>query len=136
DAFATELDRLCEQLRPLYLSLHTYVRARLRERYGDVVPADGPIPAHLLGNIWAQDWSNLYDVVAPRTGGATVDLTRVLKEKNISPVEMARYGERFFASLGFDPLPATFWERSLFTKPRDRDVVCHASACIIDNVED
>jgi peptidyl-dipeptidase A len=136
DAFSKELDRLWAQLRPLYLSLHTYVRAKLRERYGDEVPADGPIPAHLLGNIWAQDWSNLYDIVAPRGGGPTVDLTGVLKAKNISPVEMTRYGERFFTSLGFDPLPATFWERSLFTKPRDREVVCHASAWDINNVDD
>jgi peptidyl-dipeptidase A len=136
DAFSKELDRLWQQLRPLYLSLHTYVRAKLRERYGDAVAADGPIPAHLLGNIWAQDWSNLYDIVAPRGGASTIDLTGVLKAKNISPVEMTRYGERFFTSLGFDPLPATFWERSLFTKPRDREVVCHASAWDINNVDD
>src|SRR5688572_29061709 len=136
DAFAKELDRLWEQLRPLYLSLHTYVRAKLRDRYGDQVPADGPIPAHLLGNIWAQDWSNLYDIVAPRGGGPTVDLTSVLQGKNISPVDMTKYGERFFTSLGFDPLPQTFWERSLFTKPRDREVVCHASAWDINNVDD
>ena len=69
DDFAKELDRLWEQLRPLYLSLHTYVRARLHAKYGDAVPADGPIPAHLLGNIWAQDWSNVYDLVAPPGGG-------------------------------------------------------------------
>jgi peptidyl-dipeptidase A len=136
DAFAKELDRLWEQLRPLYLSLHTYMRAKLREKYGDQVPADGPIPAHLLGNIWAQDWSNLYDIAAPRGGGQTVDLTSVLKARNISPTEMTRYGERFFTSLGFDPLPPTFWERSLFVKPRDREVVCHASAWDINNVDD
>jgi len=121
DAFSMELDRLWEQLRPLYLSLHTYVRAKLRDRYGDQVPVDGPIPAHLLGNIWAQDWSNLYDMVAPRGGANTVDLTRVLRARNISPTEMTRYGERFFTSLGFEPLPPTFWERSLFVKPRDRE---------------
>src|SRR5687767_2317325 len=136
EAFSKELDRLWEQLRPLYLSLHTYVRAKLRDRYGDQVPAHGPIPAHLLGNIWAQDWSNLYDIVAPRGGGQTVDLTSVLKARNISPVEMTRYGERFFMSLGFDALPSTFWERSLFVKPRDREVVCHASAWNINNVDD
>ncbi|MBM3821077.1 MAG: M2 family metallopeptidase [Acidimicrobiia bacterium] len=136
DEFSKELDRLWEQLRPLYLSLHTYVRARLHERYGDRVPLEGPIPAHLLGNIWAQDWSNVYDLVAPRTGGSGVDLTPVIKARNITPVEMARYGERFFTSLGFDPLPPTFWERSLFVKPRDREVVCHASAWDVDMVND
>jgi peptidyl-dipeptidase A len=136
DAFSKELDRLWEQLRPLYLSLHTYVRAKLHARYGDAVPADGPIPAHLLGNIWAQDWSNLYDVVAPAGGRNPVDLTAVLRTKKITPVEMTKYGERFFTSLGFDPLPQTFWERSLFVKPRDREVVCHASAWDINNVDD
>ena len=136
DEFSKELDRLWQQLQPLYLSLHTYVRARLHDRYGDQVPLDGPIPAHLLGNIWAQDWSNLYDMVAPRGAGTGVDLTPVLKARNITPVEMTRYGERFFTSLGFDPLPATFWERSLFVKPRDREVVCHASAWNINMVDD
>ena len=65
DAFAKELDRLWEQLRPLYLSLHAYVRTKLREKYGAAVPENGPIPAHLLGNLWQQDWSNIYDLVAP-----------------------------------------------------------------------
>jgi peptidyl-dipeptidase A len=136
DAFAKELDRLWEQLRPLYVSLHTYVRARLRQRHGDVISADGPIPAHLLGNIWAQDWSNLYADVAPAGGTRTVDLTPVLRARQVTPAEMTRYGERFFTSLGFEPLPATFWERSLFVKPRDREVVCHASAWNINQVDD
>ncbi len=136
EAFSQELDRLWGQLQPLYLSLHTYVRAKLRERYGDQVPADGPIPAHLLGNIWAQDWSNLYDLVGPSRGAANVNLTDVLRARNVSPVEMTRFGERFFTSLGFEPLPTTFWERSLFVKPRDREVVCHASAWNINMVDD
>ncbi len=136
DEFAKELDRLWEQLRPLYLSLHTYVRARLRARYGDLVPADGPLPAHLLGNIWAQDWSNVFDLVAPAGAGRTFSLDGILKARNVTPVEMVKTGERFFTSIGFDPLPQTFWERSLFVKPRDREVVCHASAWYIDNLED
>jgi peptidyl-dipeptidase A len=136
DAFAKELDRLWDQLRPLYLSLHTYVRAKLRARYGDAVPADGPIPAHLLGNIWAQDWTNVYELVAPPRRAGDVPLDDILKKKDVSPVDMTRYAERFFTSLGFAPLPQTFWERSLLVKPRDRDVVCHASAWDIDNVDD
>jgi peptidyl-dipeptidase A len=136
-AFAAEVDRLYEQLRPLYTSLHTYVRSRLREHYGpDVVPADGPIPAHLLGNLWAQDWSHVYPLVAPKDADPGIDLSAILKAKNTDAREMARYGERFFTSLGFAPLPATFWERSLFVKPADREVVCHASAWDIDEVED
>jgi peptidyl-dipeptidase A len=136
DAFAQELDRLWEQVRPLYLSLHAYVRARLREKYGDVVPANGPIPAHLLGNMWAQEWDNIYPLVAPPNADPGYDLTALLKKKNTDWKQMVKYGEGFFTSLGFDPLPQTFWERSLFLKPADRDVVCHASAWDIDYVND
>jgi peptidyl-dipeptidase A len=137
DAFAAEVDRLWEQVRPLYLSLHTYVRKRLREVYGEsVVPKNGPIPAHLLGNMWAQQWGNLYPLVAPKDANPDIDLTRILTERKVDERQMVRYGEGFFTSLGFAPLPSTFWERSLFTKPRDREVVCHASAWDIDGVED
>jgi peptidyl-dipeptidase A len=136
DAFARELDRLWQQLGPLYTSLHTYVRSRLREKYGDIVPANGPIPAHLLGNLWQQDWSNLYPLVSPVNAGQSFDLGERLKAKKIDALEMVRIAERFFTSLGMAPLPKTFWERSLFVKPRDRDVVCHASAWDIDNVDD
>jgi peptidyl-dipeptidase A len=137
DDFAKELDRLWDQVRPLYLSLHAYVRTRLREKYGaSVVPANGPIPAHLLGNIWAQDWTNIYKLVAPTGADPGYDLTEILKARKTDQLQMVHYGENFFKSLGFAPLPQTFWERSLFVKPRDRDVVCHASAWDIDNVED
>jgi peptidyl-dipeptidase A len=137
DEFTKELDRLWEQVRPLYQSLHAYVRAKLRARYGpDVVPADGPIPAHLLGNIWAQDWSNVYDLVAPPGGDPGYNLDKILEARKTDAVGMVKYGEGFFTSLGFDPLPETFWKRSLFTRPRDREVVCHASAWDVDNVND
>ena len=137
DAFAAEMDRLWEQVRPLYLSLHAYVRNRLREKYGDaVVAAHGPIRADLLGDMWAQDWENIYDIVAPKDAGPGYDLTAILKSRNTQPEQMVHYGERFFTSLGFAPLPDTFWQRSLFVKPRDRDVVCHASAWDIDFVDD
>jgi peptidyl-dipeptidase A len=136
DEFAKELDRLWGQLQPLYRSLHAYTRTKLRAKYGDAVPADGPIPAHLLGNLWQQDWSNIYDIVAPAGEKAAYSLTDNLKAKNIDPLEMVRIGERFFSSLGFEPLPKTFWERSMFVKPRDREVVCHASAWNVNNVDD
>ncbi|MBA2258359.1 MAG: M2 family metallopeptidase [Acidobacteria bacterium] len=136
DAFAKELDRLWGQLRPLYLSLHTYVRSKLRDKYGDIVPENGPIPAHLLGNLWQQDWSNIYDLVAPAGEKEAFSLTENLKARKLNPVDMVRIGERFFTSLGFEPLPKTFYERSLFVKPRDREVVCHASAWDIDSTDD
>jgi peptidyl-dipeptidase A len=137
DDFARELDRLWEQVRPLYVSLHAYVRSRLREKYGaDVVPASGPIPAHLLGNVWAQDWSNIYKLVAPAGADPGYDLTEILQSRGAKPLDIVHFGENFFKSLGFAPLPPTFWERSLFVKPRDREVVCHASAWDVDNADD
>jgi peptidyl-dipeptidase A len=137
DAFTAELDRLWEQVRPMYESLHCYVRRRLNETYGDDrVPLGGAIPAHLLGNMWAQSWNNIYDLVAPPGEGTGFDLTAALEAKGVKPEGMVRYGEGFFTSLGLPPLPETFWERSLFTQPRDRDVVCHASAWDIDNLDD
>jgi peptidyl-dipeptidase A len=137
DEFAKELDRLWNQVRPLYVSLHAYVRNKLREQYGDaVVPANGPIPAHLLGNVWAQEWPNIYPLVAPKDADPGFDLTAILKERKVDPIGMVKYGEQFFTSLGFAALPATFWDRSLFVKPRDREVVCHASAWDVDNVDD
>ncbi len=134
--FTKEVDRLWEQVRPLYVSLHAYVRMKLHERYGDVVPANGPLPAHLLGNIWAQDWSNVLGLVSTGSASAGYDLNEILKRRRVSPTEMVRFGERFYTSLGFAPLPDTFWSRSLFTKPADRDVVCHASAWDIDTLDD
>jgi peptidyl-dipeptidase A len=136
DEFSKEVDRLWDQMKPLYLSLHAYVRARLHEKYGDAVPANGPIPAHLLGNMWAQDWSNIYPLVAPPNGDPGYNLDELLAKHKVDWKQMVTYGEGFFKSLGFAPLPQSFWERSLFLKPRDRDVVCHASAWDIDFVED
>jgi peptidyl-dipeptidase A len=137
EQFAAELDRLWSQVRPLYESLHCYVRAKLNQKYGDsVVPENGPIPAHLLGNIWAQDWSNIYDLVSPGSADPGYDITKILARKKLDAKEMTRIGERFFTSMGFAPMPETFWERSLFTKPRDREVVCHASAWNLNEVDD
>ena len=136
DAFTKELDRLWEQVRPLYVQLHAYVRMKLRQKYGDVVPEKGPLPAHLLGNIWAQDWSNIEDLVAPANADAGYSLTDILKRRKMSALDMVKAGERFYTSVGFQPLPQTFWERSLFVRPQDREVVCHASAWDIDNQND
>lgn len=137
DEFAKELDRLWGQLQPLYLSLHAYVRGQLLKKYGPtVVPQKGPIPAHLLGNIWAQEWNNVYDLMDSPKPTESFNLTKILQDRKTDARGMAKYGENFFSSIGFAPLPETFWERSLFTKPADRDVVCHASAWDIDQVDD
>ena len=137
DQFAKEVDRLWEQVKPLYVALHTYTRNKLRQRYGDaVVPKDGAIPAHLLGNMWAQSWDNLYPLLAPPNADPGFDLSHIIQAKKLDAREMTRFGERFYVSLGFRPLPDTFWTRSLLTKPRDREVVCHASAWDVDNADD
>ncbi|MFQ5551798.1 MAG: M2 family metallopeptidase [Gemmatimonadales bacterium] len=137
DDFRAELDRLWGQVRPLYEQLHCYVRGELAEFYGnDVVAQNGPIPAHLLGNMWAQSWTNVFDIVAPDNPDPGYDLTELLEESGTDAAGMVRYGERFFTSLGFGPLPDTFWDRSLFVKPADRNVVCHASAWDVEDGND
>jgi peptidyl-dipeptidase A len=166
--FSAEVDRAWSQLEPLYLELHKYVRSRLIAKYGKAAERDdGMIPAQLLGNMWAQEWGNIYDIVAPTDPKLSqfkpVDLEGALKkqiaEKDPAAApafkagmdstsdaghaaslaagrDMVRYGEDFFKSLGFVPLPATFWARSQFVHPRDREVVCHASAWDVDSVDD
>ncbi len=131
------VERLWGQVKPLYDELHCYTRTKLNEKYGDAVqPKTGPIRADLLGNMWAQDWSNIYPLVAPKTSNPGYDLTSILKAKKFDEVKMVKTGEAFYTSLGFAPLPPTFWERSLIKRPQDREVVCHASAWDLDNVDD
>ena len=138
DAFAAKVDKLWAQVAPFYKNLHCYVRARLNEKYGDAVqPRTGPIRADLTGNMWAQAWGNIYDVAAPKTGtGLGYDLGQRLQTKGYDAPRMMKTAENFYTSLGFDPLPPTFWERSMITRPRDREVVCHASAWDIDDDHD
>ncbi|RZL57380.1 MAG: peptidase M2 family protein, partial [Sphingomonas sp.] len=127
-----------KEVEPLYLSLHTYVRWKLNEKYGDAVQArTGPIRSDLLGNMWAQEWGNIYDIVAPRgAGDVGYDTGELLKAKGYDPTRMVKQGEAFYSSLGFAALPKTFWERSQIIKPADREVICHASAWDVDNLDD
>lgn len=136
--FAAMTDKLWGEVKPLYVALHTYVRRKLNEKYGDAVQAKtGPIRADLLGNMWAQEWGNIYDVVAPKgAGDLGYDVGDLLKAKNYDWKKMVQTGEGFYSSLGFAPLPGTFWDRSLFLKPADREVLCHASAWDIDEKND
>ncbi|MDJ0812479.1 MAG: M2 family metallopeptidase [Woeseiaceae bacterium] len=137
DEFRAETNRLWDQVKPLYDELHCHVRATLGDVYGtDKVPQDGPIPAHILGNMWAQEWAPLYDLLEPFPGVSDLDVDGTLKTKNYSPQEMVRSAENFYVSLGMPRLPDTFWERSQFSKPQDREVVCHASAWGLDGGND
>ncbi len=137
DEFSAELDRLWTQIKPLYDALHCYVRGELNEQYGDeVAPNTGPIPAHLLGNMWAQQWGTIYNTVAPEDADPGYNVTELLAKNGYDEIKMVKQAEGFFTSLGFDALPDTFWSRSLFVQPQDRDVVCHASAWDLDNLDD
>ena len=137
DAFAAETDRVWAQVEPFYKNLHCYVRAKLNDKYGDgVQPRTGPIRADLLGNMWAQSWGNIYDIVAPAQVRSSYDLDQLLVKANYDPTKMVKTGEAFYSSLGFAPLPQTFWERSQITRPQDREVVCHASAWNLDGKDD
>ena len=132
--FLNETDRVWEEVKPLYDALHCHVRSKLNDYYGDeVVPDSGPLPVHMLGNMWGQSWSNIYDLVyTEELNSNSVDVTKIIEDKGMNEIEMVEYAEDFFISIGFEPLPKTFWERSLFVKPRDRSVVCHASAWNLD----
>ncbi len=138
EEFAKLTDKLWNEVKPLYESLHTYVRWKLNEKYGDAVQSKtGPIRADLLGNMWAQEWGNIYDVVAPAgSGDLGFDVGELLVAKDYDAIKMVRTGEGFYSSLGLEPMPETFWKRSQFVKPADREVQCHASAWNLDNVDD
>ena len=138
DEFAALTDKMWNQVKPLYDQLHCYTRAELNEKYGDQIQAaSGPIRADLLGNMWAQEWGNIYDIVAPPgAGDIGYSVDELLVAKQYDPLKIVKTGEGFFSSLGFEPLPQTFWERSMITKPADREVVCHASAWNVDNEDD
>jgi len=135
--FLYETDRVWDELKPLYDALHCHVRDELSDFYGEnIVSKTGNLPAHVLGNMWGQSWANIYDLVYKVEGNqpsSEINLTNILIEKDIDEVEMVKIAENFFISLGFEPLSDTFWERSLFVKPQDRNVVCHASAWDIDS---
>ena len=138
EEFAKLTDKLWNEVKPLYESLHTYVRWKLNEKYGDAVQSKtGPIRADLLGNMWAQEWGNIYDVVAPAgSGDLGFDVGELLVAKDYDAIKMVKAGEGFYSSLGLEPMPETFWKRSQFVKPADREVQCHASAWNLDNVDD
>ena len=136
--FEKEGDRLYAQVKPLYQGLHCYARKRLQQRYGkDKVPDGKPIPAHLLGNMWAQQWNNVYDdLLKPYPAASIESADRLLQKDKWDAVKMTKSAENFYTSIGFPALPQKFWERSMLTRPRDREVVCHASAWDMDNTDD
>ena len=137
DEFTIEARRLWDQVQPFYEELHCHVRAVLSETYGaDKVALDEPIPAHLLGNMWSQTWDNIYDLMEPYPGVASLDVTAALKEQGYDELKMTKTAEEFFTSIGLPALPDSFYENSMLKQPADRNVVCHASAWDMGNGND
>ena len=135
--FQRETARLYGQVQPLYKELHCYTRNKLQQKYGaDKVASGKPIPAHLLGNMWAQQWDAIYELLEPYPGVSSLDVDSALESQGYDAVKMTKSAESFYKSIAFPALPQTFWERSMLTQPRDRDVQCHASAWHMDGKED
>ncbi|XP_054986975.1 angiotensin-converting enzyme isoform X2 [Sorex araneus] len=136
-SFEEDLEKLYQQLEPLYLNLHAYVRRALYRRFGATyINLRGPIPAHLLGNMWAQSWESIYDLVVPYPNKPNLDVTETMVERGWNATHMFRESERFFTSLGLLPMPPEFWAESMLEKPDGREVVCHASAWDFYNRKD
>ncbi|KAK3106470.1 hypothetical protein FSP39_020642 [Pinctada imbricata] len=127
--FEEDVRSLFTELDPLYKELHAYVRKRLMQKYGkELFPTSGHIPAHLFGNMWAQQWSNIYDLLVPYPDAISVNITQKMIDKNYDVIKMYRVAEDFFSSIGMDNMTQEFWNNSMLIKPEGRDVVCHASA--------
>jgi peptidyl-dipeptidase A len=137
DAFERQIEKLWGQVAPLYDELHCYVRQKLNARFGDSVqPASGTLRADLTGNMWGQNWSEIWDILAPADWAAGFDLEQALRGQGYVPRKMVQAAEGFYTSLGLQPLPATFWERSQFTRPEGREVDCNSSAWTLDQRND
>ncbi|XP_048222837.1 angiotensin-converting enzyme-like protein Ace3 [Perognathus longimembris pacificus] len=130
DTLEDDLEDLFEELKPLYLNLHAYVRRSLFHHYGpDMIDLRGPIPAHLLGNMWAQSWVKILDLVLPYPKKPPEDITKNMKGQHWKPEKMFQEADTFFTSLGLISVPNEFWKKSMLEKPTDgREVECHTSA--------
>jgi peptidyl-dipeptidase A len=123
------VDRMWSEVEPLYNELHTYVRRQLKKIYGDKMDdKDGMIPAHLLGNMWAQSWINLYEDIKPFKDGSSIDITENLKKKNVTVLEMFEISDKFYKDLGLPGNEMSYNETigAIINKPTDRVITCHA----------
>ncbi|KAG8179605.1 hypothetical protein JTE90_025770 [Oedothorax gibbosus] len=129
ETFENEVDELLRTLFPFYQQLLAYVRGKLIETYPlSGIKPDGPIPAHLLGNMWGEQWNNIFDIIKPFPDKESPDATPAMQKKKMTPLEIFKLSEDFFTSLGLIEMTQEFWNRSIIEKPTDRDMVCHASA--------
>ncbi|XP_052286831.1 angiotensin-converting enzyme-like [Dreissena polymorpha] len=139
DDIEEQAAKLWMEIKPLYEQLHAYVRHRLAAYYHDYrsfnndikfwgVFRQGAMPAHLQGNMWSQQWENIYDIVKPYPEEVEKDYDKMLKEKVFDAAKLFKMAEQFYTSIGLFPMTNDFWKYSMITKPEGRDVVCHASA--------
>ncbi|XP_023569866.1 angiotensin-converting enzyme-like protein Ace3 isoform X2 [Octodon degus] len=130
DTLEQDLEQLYQELQPLYLNLHAYVRRALYRYYGpELINLRGPIPAHLLGNMWAQSWDKILDLVLPFPKKPPKDITKIMKSQHWKPEKMFEEADKLLTSLGLLPAPPNFWRKSMLEKPTDgREVECHTSA--------
>lgn len=127
DMYFTVQD-LWTQIQPLYRQLFTFVRKGLVRQYGErVVRRNGPIPAHLLGNMWPQNWKNIFDIVKQRHT-ETLDVTGEMIKQGYTPMRIFQKAEEFFTSLGMPPMPAEFWRNSILQQTNGSTGKCTASA--------
>ena len=127
--FFTQVEAAWEKVNHLYMKLHAYVRKQLKTIYpSEIFPASGHIPAHLLSNMWAQDWTDLFQLLVPDTSAEAIDITKLLKNAGKNEMDLYHMADDFFQSLGMEPMTTDFWDKSILIKPKDREMICHASA--------
>ncbi|XP_047513996.1 angiotensin-converting enzyme-like [Pieris napi] len=128
-SFRESVEEVYNQVAPLYKQLFTYVRRKLVQRYGEnSVRSDGPIPAHLLGNMWAQNWKSIMDLVMPFPQASNIDVTSEMLRQGFTPLRIFQMSEEFYTSMGMKPVPPEFWRSSMLVRPSQRSVQCTASA--------
>lgn len=103
--FEQQCEAVLEQLKPFYEQIHAYVRFELRKKYKDIVTEKGPIPAHLLGNMWAQTWDAIADFTTPFPNKPPLDVTKEMVKQGYTPIKMFQMGDDFFTSLNMTKLP-------------------------------
>ncbi|KAH9492522.1 hypothetical protein Btru_046311 [Bulinus truncatus] len=135
--FEEDIANLYAQIRPLYEQLHAYVRKKLQQKYKHVkFPSSGHIPAHILGNMWAQEWTNIIKDVVPYKDKPTVDVTDELKKQGYTAMKIFETADSFFGSLGLIKMVPEFWKNSIIEKQNGTDMVCHATAYDLYNGKD
>lgn len=126
------VDEIWSEVQPLYNELHKYVGRKLKRHYGDKLDiSDGLIPVHILGNMWAQSWMEIVDILTPFSNVSKVDVDAAFKENNYTILDLFRRADEFYQSLGLNPMGICYNETAgaMIRKPTDgREVLCHASA--------